>query len=143
MRRFVSRPFVFLAALASALALILVQGGFQTQAHKAVTSPYTYNSDIFPILREHCGRCHVEGGPASMSLSSWNEGPNSATPWAESIRQLLVGEQMPPWYVDSRGPAVKGGFGISPAQSDKLLTWATGGTPEGDPGKKPNRVTYQ
>jgi hypothetical protein len=143
MRRFASRPLVFIAALASALALSIIAGTFETQAHKAVTSPYTYNSDIFPILRDHCGRCHMEGGPAPMSLLSWNEGPNSATPWAESIRQLIVGEQMPPWYVDSRGPAVKGGFALSPAQSNKLLTWVTGGTPEGDPGKKPGRVTYQ
>jgi hypothetical protein len=126
------------------LALALaVAGNHVTEAHKAVTSPYTYNNDIFPILRDHCGRCHVEGGPAPMGLLTWNEGPNSATPWAESIRQLIVGEQMPPWYVDSRGPAVKGGFTLSPAQSDKLLTWATGGTPEGDPEKKPGRVTYQ
>src|SRR5262245_57061026 len=141
MRRFGNRPFGFLTALT--LAFALAGGNLNTEAHKAVTSPYTYNTDIFPILRDHCGRCHVEGGPAPMSLLSWNEGPNSATPWAESIRQLIVGEQMPPLYVDSLGPAVKGGFGLSPAQSDKLLTWATGGTPEGDPGKKPGRVTYQ
>ena len=70
-------------------------------------------------------------------------GPNSATPWAESIRQLIVGEQMPPWYVDSLGPAVKGGSRLSPVQSDKLLTWATGGTPEGDPERKPTPSTYQ
>jgi hypothetical protein len=78
-----------------------------------------------------------------MGLMKWNDGPNSATPWAESIRQLIVGEQMPPWYVDPRGPAVKGGFRLSAAQSDKLLTWATGGTPEGDPQMKPEPVAYQ
>ena len=77
-----------------------------------------------------------------MGLLAWNNGPELATPWAESIRQFIVGEQMPPWYVDSLGPAVKGGFGLSPVQSDKLLTWATGGTPEGDPEKKPTPSTY-
>jgi hypothetical protein len=56
---------------------------------------------------------------------------------------LIVGEQMPPWYVDSRGPAIRGGFGMTPAQSDKLLTWVTGGAPEGDAGKKPSPLTYQ
>jgi hypothetical protein len=142
MLRFASRrPSVILTALV--LALAVVAGNHETEAHKAVTSPYTYNLDIYPILREHCGRCHVEGGPAPMALLTWNEGPNSATPWAESIRQALVGEQMPPWYVDPQGPAVKGGFSLSPAQSDKLLTWATGGTPQGDPEKKLSRVTYQ
>ena len=141
MRRFVRPAFVITTAIA--LTLTVVPGRFEIEAHKAVTSPYTYNRDIFPILRDHCGRCHVEGGPAPMSLLNWNDGPNSATPWAESIRQLIVGEQMPPWYVDSRGPAVQGGLALTPAQSDKLLTWATGGTPEGDPEQKPARLTYQ
>jgi hypothetical protein len=126
-----------------ALVVAAAASSLETEAHKPVTSPYTYNSDIYPILRDHCGRCHVEGGPAPMGLLTWNDGPNSATPWAESIRQLIVGEQMPPWFVDSRGPAVQGGFVLTPAQSDKLLTWATGGTPEGDPEKKPGPVTYQ
>jgi len=141
MRRFGSRSLFFLTALGVLFAV--AAGYFKTEAHKAITSPYTYNNDIFPILRDNCGRCHVEGGPAPMSLMAWNDGPNSATPWAESIRQLIVGEQMPPWYVDSRGPAIKGGFAIGPAHSDKLLTWAIGGTPEGDPAKKPVPVTYQ
>ena len=30
-----------------------------------------------------------------MGLLAWNNGADSATPWAESIRQLIVGEQMP------------------------------------------------
>src|SRR5262245_3099296 len=141
MPRFGKRSFILTALV---LALAFAARNPETEAHKAVTSPYTYNTDIFPILREHCGRCHVEGGPAPMGLLSWNSEPgNSATPWAESIRQSIVSEQMPPWYVDSRGPAMKGGFGLSPAQSDRLLTWATGGTPEGDPEKKPGRATYQ
>src|SRR6187200_2124934 len=140
MRRFVSRP-VYLTTLA--LSLALIAGSIKTEAHKPVTSRYTFNNDIFPILRDHCGRCHVEGGPAPMGLLAWNNGPDSATPWAESIRQLIVGEQMPPWYVDSQGPAVKGGSKLSPMQSDKLLTWVTGGTPEGDPEKRPTPSTYQ
>jgi hypothetical protein len=78
-----------------------------------------------------------------MALLTWNDGPDSATPWAESIRQSIVGEYMPPWYADPKGPAVKGGVALTAAQSDKLLTWTTGGTPEGDPGMKPAKVTYQ
>jgi len=132
---------LFLASLAAVLALSTAT--LKTEAHKAVTSRYTYNDDIFPIVRAHCGRCHVQGGPAPMGLMSWNDGPDSATPWGESIRQSIVGEQMPPWYADPQGPAVRGGFGLTAAQSDKLLTWVTGGTPEGDPAKKPGKVTYQ
>ena len=38
--------------------------------HKEKTSPFTYNNEIFPLLRDKCGRCHVDGGPAPMSLIS-------------------------------------------------------------------------
>jgi hypothetical protein len=127
----------------TAAVLCVVVGNRGTEAHKPVTSRYTFNTDIFPILRDNCGRCHVEGGPAPMGLMTWNSGPDSATPWAESIRQSIVGEQMPPWYVDPKGPAIKGGFGLRATESDILLTWATGGTPEGDPEKKPETVTLQ
>ncbi len=47
--------------------LISVEPG---SAHKPITSPYTYNDDIFPILRDKCSRCHVSGGIAPMSLTT-------------------------------------------------------------------------
>src|SRR5262245_35335282 len=78
-----------------------------------------------------------------MNLLAGDGGSDSATPWAESIRQSIVGEYMPPWYVDPKGPRVKGGIGLTAAQSDKLLTWTTGGTPEGAPEKKPARATFE
>ena len=41
------------------LALVLVAIGVAISvepgsAHKPITSPYTYNDDIFPILRDRC-----------------------------------------------------------------------------------------
>ena len=95
------------------------------------------------LTREKCGTCHVENGPAPMGLLAYDGSPNASVPWAESIREFLINQQMPPWYVDPKGPAVKGGYGMTAAQSDKLLTWTTGGSPEGDPAKKPGKVTYQ
>ena len=121
--------------VAAALALVaLTERG--VQAHKAVTSPYAYNEDVFPIFRDRCGRCHVEGGPAPMSLLTYRD----ALPWAESIREELVTEKMPPWYVDPAGPAVKGGHTISSREIDMLITWASGGTPEGELAKRPAPV---
>jgi hypothetical protein len=129
----------------AALALIFVVsiGRRDTEAHKNVTSPYNFSKDVYPIVRDKCGRCHVEGGPAPMGMLSYDGNPNSAVPWAEGIRELVINEQMPPWYVDPMGPSVKGGVGLTPAESDKLLTWVTGGTPEGEYGKKYPAVTYQ
>jgi hypothetical protein len=118
---------VGLAALGAALVLVALVGP-GTEAHKAITSPYNYNDHVFPILRDRCGRCHFPDGPAPMSLLTYTD----TLPWAESMREQLVGERMPPWYADPTGPAVKGGHSLTPRELDVLVTWATGGTPLGD-----------
>src|SRR5256885_3265999 len=92
-------------ALACLVALIIAIGVSPVVAHKPITSKYTYNTDVYPILETRCGSCHIAGGPAPMSLLNYKE----AVPWAESIRQELVAEKMPPSFVDPVGPAVKGG----------------------------------
>jgi len=102
-------------------------------AHKAITSKYTYNVDVYPIFRHRCGSCHIEGGASPMSLLSYKD----AVPWAESIREELMAERMPPWYVDDESAPIKGGSSLTPREIDTIVTWATGGTPEGDPTKRP------
>ena len=124
-----------LAAVASALGLVALFAPL-TEAHKAITSPYNFNDHVFPVLRDRCGRCHFEGGPTPMSLLTYND----ALPWAESMREQLVGERMPAWYADPTGPLVKGGHPLGSRELDIIVTWATGGTPQGDLGKKPPAV---
>jgi hypothetical protein len=124
-------------AVAAALSLVSVRS---IDAHKAITSRYTYNDDVFPILRDKCGSCHVDGGAAPMSLMTYSV-PSGAVAWAESIRENLVAEAMPPWYADPDGPAVRGGHVLSPRELDVVLTWATGGTPQGDLRKTPMPVS--
>ena len=83
----------------SAVAAVLVTLGVRTvDAHKPVTSKYDYNRDVFPLLRDNCGRCHVEGGVAPMSLMTYKE----AVPWAESIRDELTSR---PHAAVADGPA--------------------------------------
>ena len=124
---------------AAGLALVLAMLGVRdTQAHKGITSFYNFNKDVYPIFRERCAACHYEGGPAPMSLVLFKDDTGSgAAAWGQSIRDYLVAEQMPPWYVDPAGPAVKGGYPMSSRELDKLITWAAGGTPEGDPAARP------
>ena len=126
------RPILWMAVVVAAVS-ISERG---TQAHKAVTSKYTFNDHVFPILRDRCGRCHIDGGPAPMSLLTYKD----ALPWAESIREELVSEKMPPWYVDQTGPAAKGGHFITAREIDTIVTWASGGTPQGDFAKNPAAV---
>jgi methionine-rich copper-binding protein CopC len=48
------------AAVVSALVLACVAIAIQPAgAHKAITSKYTYNDDVFPILRERLERTRV------------------------------------------------------------------------------------
>jgi hypothetical protein len=117
------RVWAFTAILGAALALSVKPG----EAHKPITSKYTYNDDVFPILREKCSRCHVPGGVAPMSLMTYEE----AFPWAESIRAELVAAHMPPATADAGYGEIKRAHALSPKETDVILTWATGGNPRG------------
>jgi len=96
-------------------------------AHKPVTSKYTYTEDVYPIVKEHCGGCHVTGGIAPMSLMTYDE----ARPWAEAIRLELTSGHMPPWYGDPSVAPLRDEHTLSPRDLDVILTWASGGTPQG------------
>jgi hypothetical protein len=96
-------------------------------AHKPITSKYTYNDDVFAILRDKCSRCHIEGGVAPMSLMTYEE----AFPWAESIRAELIASHMPPWNAEDGFGAFKHAMRLTPKELDVVLTWATGGNPRG------------
>jgi hypothetical protein len=106
-------------------------------AHKPVTSPYTFNDDIFSILQSRCGRCHVSGGVAPMSLMTHAE----TVPWGESIRTELLAAHMPPGGVDEAPSRFRNAPVLSPREMNLLLTWVTGGTPIGDAAKDPKPVT--
>jgi hypothetical protein len=122
----------------AAAACVLMLCVHEAQAHKFVTSKYDYNKDVFPILRDRCGSCHVDGGAAPMSLLTYKD----AVQWAESVREELVAQRMPPWYVDPSSPPIKGDRPISPREIDMLVTWASGGTPQGDLERKPAPAVF-
>jgi hypothetical protein len=109
------------------------------EAHKPVTSPYTYNEDVFPIVRDRCGRCHVAGGVAPMSLLTYKE----AVPWGESIRTELIAGHMPPWNIDDARGRFKNSQTLTARELNILLTWASGGNPVGDAGHTPPTITSQ
>jgi len=125
----------FAAVILTAAALMTAPG----EAHKAITSKYTYNDDVFPILRERCARCHVPGGVAPMSLMTYDD----AFPWAESIRAELIAAHMPPWNADEAFGDLKRAHTLSPKELDIILTWATGGNPRGALDQKLPAVTLK
>lgn len=120
-------------ARAWAAGALLAVGLAPVAAHQPITSKYTYNEHVYPVVRDYCGRCHFPGGPTPMSLLTHAD----AAPWAESIREQLAQDAMPPVFVDPAGPAVKHAVTLPARELDMLLTWAAGGTPQGDPARTP------
>src|SRR5579862_677712 len=101
-------------------------------AHDIITTPITYTREISRIFQERCWSCHRPGGLA-FSLMTYND----ARPWAEAIKEEVLGRTMPPWG------AVKG-FGdfrndqaLTPEQIEVIESWADGGVPEGEPADFP------
>ena len=121
------------------VALALVLASEPGRAHKPITSPFTFTDDVFPILRDRCARCHVPQGVAPMSLMTYED----TVPWGESIRVELLAGHMPPWGVDAASTRFHNAQTLTAREMNVLLTWATGGTPFGDPEKTPQPVSYQ
>jgi hypothetical protein len=121
--------------IAGAVALEVAPTG----AHKPITSPYTYNEHVYPVLRDRCGRCHAPGGVAPMSLLTHED----TVPWGESIRLELLAGHMPPWRLDSSPSRFHNVHPLTAREMDVVLTWATGGTPLGDPAAGPGVPTAQ
>jgi hypothetical protein len=117
-----------LFASSSMVLAVVALANRDGQAHKPITSPYTYNEDVFPIVRERCGECHVPGGVAPMSLMTYKD----AYPWGESIRTELIAGHMPPWSIESGHANIKNARTLTAKELNILLTWATGGNPIGN-----------
>ena len=124
------------AHLIALTALVAALSSMTGEAHKPITSPYTYNEDVFPILRDRCGRCHVSGGVAPMSLMTYKE----AFPWGESIRTELIAGHMPPGGTDQAAGTFRGMRELSARELNILLVWLTGGNPMGNAEHSPPTV---
>jgi hypothetical protein len=127
-----ARRIVMTAVVAATVAMNVERG----ETHKPITSKYTYNEDVFPILRERCGRCHVAEGVAPMSLMTYRE----AFPWGESMRAEVIAKHMPPWHAEEAGVRFKNQPTITSTEIDKILVWVSGSYPQGNLQNMPPRV---
>jgi hypothetical protein len=132
--------------IAAVTTLLLAALAFDRtgEAHKGITSRFTYNTEVHPVLLSRCGRCHVDGGVGPMSLLTYED----AFPWAESLRAelLAAADHLPAEAVSSgekAGSFVRAAHRqISARELDIVLDWATGGTPEGDKASRPAPVAF-
>jgi len=97
------------------------------RGHDIITTKITWDREISRIVYNRCAGCHHATGTA-FSLATYAE----ARPWAAAIQEEVEQRRMPPWG------AVKG-FGdfrndeaLTPEQLELIVSWASGGAPEGD-----------
>ena len=109
------------------VALVIASGASVTETHTPIASRWTYNEHLFPIFRDNCGACHREGGIAPMSLVTYQE----AYPWAQSIREEVLGLRMPPWQAEDGFGDFSNGHALAAGEMDMILEWSSGGYPQG------------
>ncbi|MGE3340187.1 MAG: methylated-DNA--[protein]-cysteine S-methyltransferase [Alphaproteobacteria bacterium] len=91
-----------------------------------------YTDQVRPVLRERCAVCHDDRGAAVRLLDY-----ASAVRAAPAIRDQVLREVMPPWFVDPEGPPVTGSHTMRAREIDTILRWTSRGTPEGASGGSP------
>ena len=122
-----------------ALTASLTLGGLATAADLTNAAPagkpVTFAKDIAPILQAKCQECHRKGSMAPMSLVTYEE----TRPWAKSIRQRVITQQMPPWHIDKTVGVqqFKNDMSLSEEQIKQIVQWADAGAPLGDPKDMP------
>jgi hypothetical protein len=116
------------------VALVAVGGQIEeTETHTPIASRWNYNEHLFPIFRDNCGSCHRDGGIAPMSLVTYR----SAYPWAQSIREEVLGLRMPPWKAEDGFGDFRNGHALPAHEMDMILEWSSGGYPQGPRSQSP------
>ena len=119
-----SRRFIF--SLAAAVVFVAIAVSFSSRQS---ASAVTFTKDVAPILYANCVSCHRKGEMAPMSLMSYKD----VRPWAKSIREKVVGQEMPPWFADPNHGQFKNDSRMTPQQIETIRTWVDTGAKEGDP----------
>ncbi|HEY8506617.1 MAG TPA: redoxin domain-containing protein, partial [Gemmataceae bacterium] len=88
----------------------------------------TYAKDVAPLMQKHCQSCHRPGEIGPMSLLTYA----AAKSWAETIREVVLEERMPPWHADPRYGKFSNDRRMPAGERDTLLAWVEQGCPKGD-----------
>lgn len=112
-----------MCSLGLGCALIVVT---DVRAHPR-ESQVMWTTDIEPIVRSRCAGCHVDGGFAPMSLTSYDD----ARKWGEAIATEVLERRMPPWSAAPGFAQYANDRSLSLSEVEMLVSWGTGGTPRG------------
>jgi len=89
----------------------------------------TYAKHVSRILQQHCQECHRPGQIGPMPLLTCED----ASAWAETIREVVQEDRMPPWHADPKHGKFANDRRLAPEEKKALLSWidrvAPGATP--------------
>lgn len=103
----------------------------------AIANAQTWNQDIAPIVYEHCGKCHHEGGIGPMSLVIYED----AVDEIDDMVDAILDEEMPPWPADHTYSSFIGENVLTEDEKQAIINWMEAGTPEGS-GSAPTVPSY-
>jgi peroxiredoxin len=98
----------------------------------------TYTKQVARILQNKCQECHRPGEVGPMALLTYED----AVAWAETIREVIQENRMPPWYADPRFGHFENDRRLSSEERQTLLAWLDQGTPKGDDRDLPAPRTF-
>jgi len=122
----------------SVLGLLLAagcSGGSSAGSPDAGAQVLPYYGQVQALFQRNCQGCHVTGGFAPFPLETYAD----ARAHAAAIADAVGSRRMPPWKPAEGCRPLQGARRLPDADVATLVAWATGGTPEGDPG---NAVSF-
>ncbi len=113
--------------------LIFILGAQCVSAQTAV-----WSTDVAPIVFNNCSNCHRAGGIAPFALMTYQD----AVAHAGTIAAQVSSKKMPPWPPDVNYRRLAHERILSQQQIDKIVSWANGGTPQGNPALAPPQPVF-
>ncbi len=90
--------------------------------------PISYVNDVAPILQRSCVPCHSPGNIGPFAMPNYEKVKGRSA----SIREVLLGQRMPPWHADPHYGAFANERHLSAEQAHILAQWIQQGSPRGE-----------
>ena len=104
----------------------------------APTGDITYSRQVAAIFNRHCVECHRDGELAPFALTTYD----SLVGWADTIREVVAANRMPPWFADAKHGKFANDCSLSQRDKQTIFTWIDNGCPEGDRSELPAPPTF-